>query len=401
MYQSPAAFLAPLSPRSYCEADEAARESRAVFETTWQLVGLKSSIKENGQYLSEQIGDVPILVRNFEGSIVALRNVCAHRHCSLVSSRLGQSDKLKCPYHGWEYGADGRTRKIPAARNFPAFDRERFRLTSFPVEFCGDLIFVKLTGEGPCLREWMGSLYEKIEAWTTLPDWKLTVVRSLPLPANWKIPVEASLESYHIPEVHPTSFGEDPGEENSEHSFGQYSSSFATSFSNSRLVDRMLKRYEIMLLRILGVNFVGRYEHHHVFPNLLISHTDSLNLVQAIRPVTATTSVSEVWQFGRQSRRANPVSRLTASLWGRVTGWLSYQVLKEDIRIFPQVQRGESGATDCSILGRCEERLNAFQKFIVEQYRSAGSGQKEVLKSSGVGDCSEVESCVAQSKETR
>ena len=144
MYQSLVSFQAPLDPRSFFAEDAHALESRSLIETTWQLAGLASSIRQPGQYLSTQLGSVPVVVRNFDGELVALRNVCAHRHCQLVSSALGQSEKLKCPFHGWEYGADGRTRRIPAPKNFPDFDRERYRLAAFQLERCGDLLFVRV-----------------------------------------------------------------------------------------------------------------------------------------------------------------------------------------------------------------------------------------------------------------
>lgn len=340
-----------------------------MIEATWQLAGLASTVSQPGQYFVRQIGSVPIVVRNFDGKCVALRNVCAHRHCELVSTASGKSEKLKCPFHGWEYGADGRTRKIPAAMNFPDFDRERFKLASFPLEQCGDLLFVRVSADGPSLQEWLGDLFDQIQSWTSMPNWKLAVQRKLNLAANWKIPIEGSLESYHIPEVHPQTFGEDPGESKSEHAFAQYSSSFFTSFNAPRLIDRLLKAYEQFIFFVIGAEFLGKYEHHHIFPNLLISHTESLTLVQIVRPVTGETSTSDVWHYARQSHRRNPISTLTAILWGRFTGWLAYQILQEDIRIFSRVQQGERAAKDHAVLGRCEERLHAHQQFIVQQIK--------------------------------
>ena len=370
MYQSPVSFHAPLSPREYFAKDVHAQELRCSFETTWQLVGLTSQVTRPGQFLSAQLGRVPVVIRNFDGQLVALKNVCVHRHCSLVSTPQGHSEKLKCPYHGWEFGHDGRTRKIPAARNFPDFDREQYRLDSYPVDQCGDLLFVRAAAEGPSLKEWLGELYDRVAEWTTAPDWKPSSSCALPLPANWKIPVEASLESYHIPEVHRQSFAEDPGEAHSEHTFQKYSTSFYTSFNAQRFIDRLMRFYENAVLAILGVRRKGGYEHHHILPNLLISHTDTLTLIQSIRPLSSTTSVTDVWQFARQSSRGNPVSRWTGVLWGKVMAKLSLKILQEDIRIFSHVQRGASAATQHAILGRCEERLYAFQTFVAQQIQA-------------------------------
>lgn len=399
MYQSPVSFQAPLEPRSFFAEDALAQESRHVFEATWQLIGLVSSIKLPGQFLSAQVGSVPVVVRNFDGKLVALRNVCAHRHCTLVSSATGQSETLKCPFHGWEYGSDGRTRKIPAAKNFPNFDREHYRLAAFPLEQCGDLLFVRIAIAGPSLREWLGDLYNRIEEWTTVPTSTLAVSRILPLPANWKIPVEASLESYHIPEVHAQTFGEDPGESKSDHAFSKYTTSFFTAFNTPRLIDKLLKVYEQLIMRILGAPFAPAYEHHHVFPNLLISNTSSLTLVQTVSPLSAETAVSQVWQYRRLSVRRNPFSKLTAFLWGRFTGWLSYQILKEDISIFSRVQRGARAAKDRAILGRCEERLYAFEKFLSDQI-AAEKGHETVAEDSmKSGSCRTATMCSESSSD--
>jgi hypothetical protein len=145
-----------------------------------------------------------------------------------------------------------------------------------------------------------------------------------------------------------------------------------------------MHHYERFLLRIMGAPFLGKYQHHHVFPNLLVSHTDSLTLFQVVRPSGASTSSSDVWQYGRQSSRKNPLSRLTAAMWGRVMALLSYQVLKEDLQIFRHVQRGEQAAAETSIFGRCEERLYAFQKFLAEQIQRANG-----MRTSGDTACSE------------
>ena len=287
-----------------------------------------------------------------------------------MSSALGQSEKLKCPFHGWEYGADGRTRRIPAPKNFPDFDRERYRLAAFQLERCGDLLFVRVSSGGPSLQEWLGELFEKFEAWTSAPDWKPAVTWTLPMAGNWKIPVEISLEGYHIPEVHPKTFVEDPGDDSSEHVMGRFTSSFLAAARNPTILHRALAFWEKCILKLIGAPFTGRYEHHHVFPNLMMSRTDSLTLIQVVRPLTAESAVSDVWQFSRQSSRRNPVSMLTAWLWGRFTGWLSGKILREDMSIYARVQRGEKGATDHAILGRCEERLYAFQKFVRDQLKA-------------------------------
>ena len=362
MYQSQTSLEPLLKPEDYCSSAVFERECRFVLADSWHLVGVASSVPNSGDFFSADVIGIPILVRNFDGELVALRNVCAHRQCELVSADRGHSDKLKCPYHGWEYGADGKTRRIPAATNFPRFDHEQYRLDRFAVAQCGDLVFVRPAEQGPALREWMGELFDVFRARFSMPNYKLAVTKKLVYAANWKIPVEASLESYHIPQVHPATFGEDPGESRSEHVFRQQSSTFHAHLMTPRLIDRLLRTWERLLLGYLGISSQGQYEHHHVYPNLLASFTDSLSLAHSVKPTGPTSAVGCLWHFRRQPERRGFHRRVVASAWGRITGHLSVQVLREDVIMYPKIQAGLAGTDKPGILGRCEERLHSFQQ---------------------------------------
>ena len=119
----------------------------------------------------------------------------------------------------------------------------------------------------------------------------------------------------------------------------------------------------------------------------MISHTDSLTLVQVVRPVSGVSALTDVWQYGRQSNRRNPISSITAVLWGKFTAWLSYQILKEDIAIYPQVQQGERAAVDQSVLGRCEERLYVFERFVHDMMSENSRGAEAVYSSDEASSC--------------
>jgi hypothetical protein len=186
----------------------------------------------------------------------------------------------------------------------------------------------------------------------------------LNFPANWKIPVEAALESYHIPCVHSKTFHEDPGETASTHQFFETGSAFKTIFLAPRWIDRRLRDVERIVLRMLHVPYTGEYEHHHVFPNLLISHTDSLSLVQSVVPTGPQTSHSLVWQFARLPQQRRLWRMAVARLWGQFTAQLTRTILSEDMQIYPLVQAGVRGAVRKGVLGRCEERLFALQEFV-------------------------------------
>ena len=376
MYLSDTSLPPALLPHAYHDPAIAAAEREHVLAPAWHPVATTGQLAEPGQFITAQLLGVPLVVRRFgvdETTTVALRNVCAHRHCTIVEAAAGTAEKLRCPYHGWEYGADGLTRRIPKAKNFPHFDRDAHQLDRFAVDRCGEVVFVQLA-EGPSLREWLGEYAAVLEERTAAPLYRVTMARTLPCEANWKIPLEGSLESYHLPDVHAATFGpdSDPGEEHSHHRIEPGFTSFWTTHRQPSLITRA----EDWAQRRLGIAQPdGRYEHHHLFPNLMIAVTGSITLLTCVVPTSPTTSELRCWQWGRQSTgrrlRDRVVGRTTAYWLGRSASAASLKVVEEDVAIFPRVQRGIEGAGAAGRLGRCEERLHAFQSFVAERLGDA------------------------------
>lgn len=376
MYHTPVSLEPPLPPSAYVEEDHAELERRYVFNDAWHLVSTGTKLNEHGKYVALTLFGVPVVIRNFHGELVALRNVCAHRQAIIARKPEGCSPTLKCPYHGWEYGSDGKTRKLPGATNFPKFQHNRYCLDKFPVAQCGDLVFVRLSETGPTLQEWLGTHFSLYEKWFTVPQYSQAMCARFEINSNWKIPVEGSLESYHIPCVHPKTFHEDPGETPSNHQFFPTGTSFQTVFLAPRWIDRRLRDVEGTLLKFLGIKYTGDYDHHHVFPHLLFSHTDSLSVAQVVYPgETADKSFTLAIQFGIEPVKSGFIRTKLARAWGKFTAWLTRTILAEDRDIFPEVQRGVTGARQTGILGRCEERLFAVQKYIADRIDSGQAAQ--------------------------
>jgi choline monooxygenase len=293
---------------------------------------------------------------------VGFRNVCAHRHCQLVKEGLGRTDELKCRYHGWQYGSDGRTRRIPAAKNFPQFDREEHRLETFDVDTVGQLIFLRFPHCKQSLSEWLGEFARLLQISCDTIDWKLNLFTRLTYDANWKIPVEGSLESYHLDEVHAKTFGHDPGEVASTHVMSEKGSSFETESRGKSLTERL----EEASIKWLTGDFKPCYRHIHVFPNLMASFTETITLVYQVQPLSAQRCLMTTVGFGRVPRGGNVLQRMWS--WGmrRISARVAMKVLMEDAKIFPLVQNGKRSAIDHGIFGRCEERLDAFHRYWAE-----------------------------------
>ena len=360
MFVSQACLPHVLPPRAYWCPEHYARERERVLAPAWHLVGTTAELARPGDFLTTNLLGAPVQVRNFNGELKALSNVCAHRHALLTDKRRGHSEAMRCQYHGWEYGPTGTTRKIPAPENFVPMPKERPCLPTYALETAGQLVFVRLAREGPSLPDYLGPLYPLCQerfgtgyqpflAWG--PDYA----------ANWKVPVENSLEAYHVPCIHPRTFGVDPGEARSVHWLGPRHTYFQTKlpFAHSRL-DESFQRAEASVVRWLGRTPTGDYWQYHVFPNLLFSFTDAISLCQCVIPTGPTTCSATV-------RQLSPGPGWLASPWGHLKATITRQIMQEDLGIFGSIQRGLEASPHPGLLGRCEERIHAFQSFVCGQ----------------------------------
>jgi phenylpropionate dioxygenase-like ring-hydroxylating dioxygenase large terminal subunit len=80
------------------------------------LKQLEQSNPEGLGPIGIQLLDERIVIVKLDGKIVAMRDRCAHRFTKLSGGKV-IGKRLRCPYHGWEYDAEGKCRLIPACPN--------------------------------------------------------------------------------------------------------------------------------------------------------------------------------------------------------------------------------------------------------------------------------------------
>src|SRR5262249_13755529 len=94
------------------------------------------------------LGESFTLYRGESGAPHVLAFRCAHR-LSQLSTGWVEGEGLRCVYHGWEYGPDGRGVDQPAE---PALFCERISVRSYPAQEYLGLVFAYLgEGEPPLL----------------------------------------------------------------------------------------------------------------------------------------------------------------------------------------------------------------------------------------------------------
>jgi len=97
-----------------------------------------------GPVTRELLGRKLVAFRTSTGEVSILDARCSHLGADLGQGEV-HGECLRCPFHHWEYGADGRCVRIPAQDEIPAFARQRV----FPVGRLGPCIFVYPARQAP------------------------------------------------------------------------------------------------------------------------------------------------------------------------------------------------------------------------------------------------------------
>ncbi len=350
-----------LSPEHYCTERQHRLELEHLFLPAWQFIAAKSELPKDGDFLTLELFGRPLLLRNSQGRFLAFENICSHRHCLLTAASGGNQPKLRCQYHGWEFDDDGRTAKIPEAKCFRPWDRENSRLENFRVEACGDLLFVCLNFAASSLREWLSPFFDETERAFSAPMWKMTHVWEYDCQCNWKVPVENTLESYHVTALHQKFFGDQlPPEEQISHLLHHLYTGM-TFDANSRM-----EQLQARLNQWLGGKPEFQYRHRHIHPNTVLVSTDTINYALMYVPTSPTTVRIRMRFFAIRGTRRGPLASLIAWLAWQFAKAKTLQVHNEDLDVYASQQKGLERSRHPGVIGSREERIYAFQKYILD-----------------------------------
>jgi phenylpropionate dioxygenase-like ring-hydroxylating dioxygenase large terminal subunit len=205
----PAGFpvLPPVPGGRYTDPEFAALERERVFNRSWLFVAHADELPAPGDYLvPRQLPQPLLLVRGHDGAIRAFCNSCQHRGGPVVPDTAGNTGRrLTCGYHGWTYDLDGTLVGVPGAHDFQ-LDTECLGLPRVRCEQWGQLVFVNLDDDAAPLPEALGTvgrdLHDQIGAGESVGPVHLVARRSIEVEGNWKLTVDANIETYHVNTVH-------------------------------------------------------------------------------------------------------------------------------------------------------------------------------------------------------
>ncbi len=198
-----------LPSRYYTDPALGALENRRLFAETWAGIGFAKDLPAPGTMKPVRFLDIPLLmVRDKAGAVRVFENVCRHRGM-ILAERAGPCSVIRCPYHAWTYGLDGRLRATPhiggpGVHDHSGITAETHSLNSVRCHVFMGVVFVNIDGGAPPFETHAAPLADR---WSEFADQPLhsgpDCDFSITVEGNWKLAVENYCESYHLPFVHP------------------------------------------------------------------------------------------------------------------------------------------------------------------------------------------------------
>ena len=356
-----------LEPAAYYEPGWFAREQEAIFQRGWNYFCLAQEVASHGCRLARAVSGVPVVVINHQGKLHALQNVCAHRHSVIVPEGCSRAERLQCQIHGWEYDHTGRVSKMPDGRSFLGVKAQEFCLQRYRVETAGPFVFVSLAEAGPSFRDHLGTLTGEFDRF--YEDLRHIDTWISEHPVNWKIICENAVESYHVPMVHPGTYQDYRPEEQHDHRLDPTCTRYADLYPYERersLEARGFRLYTRLLIRNPTYQ---RFTHVHLFPAFLLYFGDIYANLAVVEPLGPERTRFTLLSFVPRAIRWGWAGRALQSIALQVFLRMARKIVGEDVARWPPVQAGLKQSPHRGVLGAREERVHAFQQYVLRQVR--------------------------------
>jgi choline monooxygenase len=177
-----------------------------LFVPSWQFLAGTDVVPAPGDacpltLLDDYLDEPLALVRDKDGTLRLLSNVCTHRG-NLVVNEPCRLTHLRCRYHGRLFDLDGSFRSMPEFREVKEFPGAADNLVKLPLEGWGPWLFTSLAAGGGFANYW-GDLISRLH-WLPLEKYvhRPDLSRDFTVKAHWALYCENYLEGFHIPFVH-------------------------------------------------------------------------------------------------------------------------------------------------------------------------------------------------------
>lgn len=185
----------------YTDPARYAAEQGAIFDRMPHLLAPSALLPGPNLALAhDHYGTPLILSRDAGGHAHVFANVCRHRGTRLIEAEgVVPAKRIVCPYHAWAYKPDGELTGMPRADCFPGLDKAVHGLVEYPCVEAGGLIWFAKHAQadfGDTL-----ALAPDLDAFA-LGGQHVYRRAVHEVAANWKLVIDAFLESYHVQRLH-------------------------------------------------------------------------------------------------------------------------------------------------------------------------------------------------------
>lgn len=191
----------------YIDPEYWAREKAAIYDRLPQILCPSALLPEAGMAVPHDATGRPLLItRDKDGVAHVFLNVCRHRGTRLVEGNDVQcTKKLVCPYHAWTYSVDGRLLALPRPDTFPGLEKDGYSLVELPSCETGGLIWFCPREETAdfTLAQTIGADFDALG----MGEQVLFRRKTHEVAGNWKLIMDAFLESYHVTRLHAKTIG--------------------------------------------------------------------------------------------------------------------------------------------------------------------------------------------------
>jgi nitrite reductase/ring-hydroxylating ferredoxin subunit len=193
----------PIPKERYFSPEYCAQEFENLWSKAWQMACRLEDIPEKGDYIVYEIGNESLLVvRTGPDEVRAHHNSCLHRGRTLREED-GQAREFRCPFHGFAWNIDGSCKFIPNKWDFDHIDKKTFALPEARVSIWEGFVFVNFDEKAEPLNEFLDIVPKAYETrgWSLGRRTKTVHIQKINR-CNWKVALEAFIESFHVTSTH-------------------------------------------------------------------------------------------------------------------------------------------------------------------------------------------------------